>query len=530
MIPKPPFPWELSPGQEVAEFERLKRQLVEFWADAFPRDDSAYTSVVVPSLTLPPEQLSRLPGASFLEERLLFLLIRLRNPKARLVYVTSRPIPEIVLEYYLQLLAGVPGGHARSRLTLLCAHDSSSRPLTEKILARPRLIERIRVKIQDRSRAYLTVFNSTPLERRLAVLLGVPLNAADPTLVHLGTRSESRRIFRETGLEQPLGHEDVHELSDAVEALCALRAQRPDLRRAVVKLNDGFSGEGNAVVELGARGSRAELRERLRLARLTTADEDAEAFLTRLSHVGGVVEELIEAPGVAHPSVQLRINPRGECFVASTHERVQAGAAGQLCEGCFFPAHEPYRRELQAAGLRVARHLALRGVISRLSVEFVARPLERGWALSASEIDLRMGDTTHPMLALRFLTEGKLDPGSGLFVAAEGVAKYYRATDRLVSPRYQGLVPEDVVEFLTVNHLQYNWQTGTGVLFHMIGALSEHGRVGLIAIGNSPSEAAAIQQRTVEVFDHETRFAAPSGGAPPGVARRQPAGSRSSSR
>ena len=365
-IPKPPFPWELSPGQEVAEFERLKRQLVEFWADAFPRDDSAYTSVVVPSLTLPLEQLSRLPGASFLEERLLFLLIRLRNPKARLVYVTSRPIPEIVLEYYLQLLAGVPGGHARSRLTLLCAHDSSSRPLTEKILARPRLIERIRVKIPDRSRAYLTVFNSTPLERRLAVLLGVPLNAADPTLVHLGTRSESRRIFRETGLEQPLGQEDVHELSDAVEALRGLRAQRPDLRRAVVKLNDGFSGEGNAVVELSAGGSRAELRERLRLARLTTADEDAEAFLTRLSHVGGVVEELIEAPGVAHPNVQLRINPRGECFVASTHERVQAGAAGQPCESCFFPAHEPYRRELQAAGLRVARHLAARGVISRL--------------------------------------------------------------------------------------------------------------------------------------------------------------------
>ena len=59
-----------------------------------------------------------------------------------------------------------PASHARSRLTLLCAHDASPRSLTEKILERPRLIERIREGIQDRSRAYLTVFNSTPFERK----------------------------------------------------------------------------------------------------------------------------------------------------------------------------------------------------------------------------------------------------------------------------------------------------------------------------------------------------------------------------
>jgi hypothetical protein len=29
-------------------------------------------------------------------------------------------------------------------------------------------------------RSYLTVFNSTPLERKLAVLLGIPLNGLDP--------------------------------------------------------------------------------------------------------------------------------------------------------------------------------------------------------------------------------------------------------------------------------------------------------------------------------------------------------------
>ena len=124
----------------------------------------------------------KLEGASFYEERLLFLLIRLRNPRARVVFVTSQPVHPLVLEYYFQLLVGIPTSHARSRLTLLCAHDASPRPLTEKILERPRLLERIRQGIADRARAYLTVFNSTPLERKLAVLLGIPLNGVDPAL------------------------------------------------------------------------------------------------------------------------------------------------------------------------------------------------------------------------------------------------------------------------------------------------------------------------------------------------------------
>ena len=103
----------------------------------------------------------------------------------------------------LHLLAGVPASHARARLTLLCAYDSSPRPLTQKILERPRLIERIRKSIPDSEAAYMTVFNSTPLERKLAVLLDVPLNGLDPELSYLGTKSGSRKVFKEAGIPHP---------------------------------------------------------------------------------------------------------------------------------------------------------------------------------------------------------------------------------------------------------------------------------------------------------------------------------------
>jgi hypothetical protein len=500
---------DLAEREEKEQFERLKPRLVELWQQVFPRDDQAYTSVVVPSLTLDGAELAKLRAATFYEERLLFLLIRLRNPHARLVYVTSQPVHPQVLDYYLELLTGIPGSHARSRLTLLCAYDASPRPLTQKILERPRLVERIRAAYGDPARAYLTVFNSTPLERRLAVRLGIPLNGVDPELARLGTKSGSRRVFREAGVALPEGIEGVRSEAEVEEALVELRARRPGLRAAVVKLDESFSGEGNAIFRYPPDPSRADLRQALREMEFAVPSETSASYLEKLSRMGGVVEELLEGAEVTSPSVQMRINPLGEVTVSSTHEQVLGGPNGQVYLGCRFPAEDRYRLRLHEAGRRVGAVLARKGVVSRFSVDFLARREAPGgeWTVAALEINLRMGGTTHPMLALRFLTDGKLDPTTGLFLSPRGLAKYYHATDNLSAAAYHGLAPEDVIDILTGHHLHFSHRAETGVLFHMIGALSEFGKVGMIAIGNDRAEADAIYARTVEILDREARRA-----------------------
>ena len=91
MIPQPPLPADLTLEEEISQFERLKPRLKEMWDTILNREEEPHTSVVVPSLTLDQAELRRLPGSSFYEERLLFLLIRLRNPRARMVYVTAQP-------------------------------------------------------------------------------------------------------------------------------------------------------------------------------------------------------------------------------------------------------------------------------------------------------------------------------------------------------------------------------------------------------------------------------------------------------
>ena len=513
MIPKPPFVHELSLEQEIAEFERLKPRLHDLWETLLNREEEPHTSVVVPSLTLDQSELRKLAGASFYEERLLFLLIRLRNPRARMVYVTSQPVHPMILEYYFQFLAGIPASHARARLTLVCAHDSSPRSLTEKILERPRLLERIRAGIQDREQAYLTVFNSTPLERKLAVLLGVPLNGVDPNLIHLGTKSGSRKVFREAGVPLPEGFEDLHSEHEVEDGLLELRARRPGLRRAVVKLNDSFSGEGNAVFRYPQHSdSREAVREALRQLEFSVPSETPEVYFEKFSRMGGIVEEFLEAPEKRSPSVQLRVSPKGEVVIISTHDQILGGPSGQVFLGCSFPAHDDYRLRLQELGLRIGHVLARHGVVSRFAVDFLTfrQDAQHDWSIAALEINLRMGGTTHPYLALQFLTSGQLDPTTGLFLSPTGHAKYYRATDNLRSDNYRGLLPEDLIEILTINKLHYSHGTESGVLFHLIGAVSEFGKLGLTAIANSKEEVDELYRRTLVVLDRETAVGRPA--------------------
>lgn len=492
-------------GMEIAAFERLKPRLAVLWDSVFPGDEEAYTSVIVPSLTLDPGELAKIAGIDFYEERLLFLLMRLRNPRAHIVYVTSQPVHPIVVDYYLQLLMGIPASHARARLTLLCVHDSSARSLTEKILERPRVVERIRACITDRERAYLTVYNSTPLERRLAVQLGIPMNAPDPRLIDWGSKSGSRRVFQEMGIDHPLGHEDLHSVEDIVASLLSIHARRPGIRSALVKLNLGFSGEGNARFDYPATVDGASVRDALRGLRFTVETETVPVFLAKFAAGGGVVEEMIEAAEVRSPSVQLRINPVGDVILASTHEQILGGSGGQVFLGCHFPADDDYRLRLQQTGIEVAQALARKGVIGRLSVDFLTsrNAPAAAWRLTAIEINLRMGGTTHPMLALRFLTGGELDRTTGLLHAPDGRAKYYRASDNVQSERYRGLLPEDLIEIVTMNRLDFNHRTGTGVVFHMIGAVSQYGKFGMTAIGNDRREAETLFAGAIEVLDRE---------------------------
>jgi hypothetical protein len=73
----------------------------------------------------------------------------------------------------------------------------------------------------------------------------------------------------------------------------------------------------------------------------------------------------------------------------------------------------------------------------------------------------------------------------------------------VASPAYRNLTPDDVFDVAVRHKLHFDQSRQTGVVFHMLTALSEDGHMGLTAVGDSPEEAHAFYERAVEVLDAE---------------------------
>jgi hypothetical protein len=243
---------------------------------------------------------------------------------------------------------------------------------------------------------------------------------------------------------------------------------------------------------------------------LPTELDSYEGFFCEFRRMGGVVEEYIEADEKHSPSVQMRSSPRGEVLPTSTHDQILGGPHGQTYLGCRFPSRDDYRVAMSGMAHRIGTVLAKKGVVSRFGVDFLASRdrADEPWTLRALEINLRLLGTTHPFLALSLLTGGHLDSATGDFLSQGGRPMYYRATDNLRSDQYKSLIPEDLIDIVTDHRLHYNHRTESGVLFHLIGAVSEFGKLGLTAIANTPADADALYDRTLEVLDTESAYGA----------------------
>jgi len=501
--------WIPGSPEELAAFAETQKRLPDLYHRVTEDKRRPHCVVVIPSLSLDAKELEKVSGAHHYEERLLYNLMLLRRPATHMVFVSSQPISPSIIDYYLHLLSGVPSGHARRRLTLLSVHDASSGvSLSQKLLARPRLMQRIRDAMGKPEEAHMVCFNSTHWERSVAVQLGIPLYANDPALSDLGTKSGCREVFREAGIEMPDGYERLSEEGDIIEALVELKRRHPEMRRAVVKLNEGFSGEGNAIFSFSGSpesdGLAAWVQNQLPHLQFTAQCETWEAFKAKFKDMGGVVECFVEGEIKMSPSAQCRVNALGEPMSISTHDQVLGGPGGQVYQGCTFPAIDDYRMEVQEAGLQVARVLARRGVMGRFATDFVSIQENGKWKHFAIEVNVRKGGTTHPFLTLKFLTDGTYDTHTGMFHTPAGIPKYYFASDTLQSDAYKGLTPDDLIDIAVYHGLHFHAAAERGVVFHLMGALSEFGKLGIVCIGDNPQQASFLYRKTVGVLDQET--------------------------
>ena len=201
-----------------------------------------------------------------------------------------------------------------------------------------------------------------------------------------GTKGGQPQNFYESAtLPWPDGSDLTHDIDTLSDATAALWERQPGLKRIVIKLNEGFSGERQCAYFLLAALAQvapgkanhdervAAIKAELPKLRFQCNSETWASFRQKIEVLRvRSPKPFIEGEEKYSPSVQGRVTPHGEVEILSTHDQVLGGPDGQIFLGCTFPAAESYRMALQEMGRKVGENLAAKGALERYSVDFIA--------------------------------------------------------------------------------------------------------------------------------------------------------------
>ena len=449
--------------------------------------------MVVPSLTLSIEDLRNVTGVVFYEERLLCFLLLLADPTTSVVYTSSMPVDPAIVDYYLRFVPDPVD--ARRRLALIDVCDSELGWLSAKLLSDAAVLRHLRDAIGDPSQACLLPFIATPVEHELAEALGVPVDGPRAELGVWGSKSGARKVARQAGVGVLPGAEDLITVDDVTAAVRRL-VSRPEVEAVVVKLNNCFSGLGNVILEADGLADPLPTSKTV----FCSPEESWPTYIAKLADQGGIAEALLRAPELRSPSVQLRISPAGAVEILSTHDQILGGPQNQIYLGCRFPAHPDYRLSIQREARKIGEALAGQGVVGSFGIDF----LVVGDGVYVSEINLRLGGTTHPFWMARLATGAAYDQASGELRLPDGAARCYVATDNLKSARLKGRSPADVIALVDRSGLGYDTAAATGVALHLLGAVPSTGKLGATCIAATPAVADDLYRAVLDLVGAET--------------------------
>ena len=441
--------------------------------------------VVVPSVA--PDATQGGAVVQALEERFLFLLFLLRQPRLQVIYVTGRPVPEAIVEYYLGAAAGRhPAAGARAGCTWWRPTTARRAPLAAKLLERPRVLAQVRALIPDPARCHLVPYTTSDARARPRA------GARDPAVRR---RPASAPVRHEDRLPAPVRGRRGR--APARPRGPARRRRRRRRRSPTMRAAKPTRRERHRQAQRGRRGTRQRGRRPARPARHPappTSPPSCAAASRRwpssipTSSLGAYLAQLGRRR-------RDRRGARGRHGDAQP-ERAAAGHAagrGRAAVDARPAARRPERSELPR--LPVPGRLRLRAGDQPRGGEDRRRPRraracsagspstssscatrDGTWTPYAIELNLRKGGTTHPFLTLQFLTDGRYDPATALFTAPSGREKHLVATDHLESELLRGLTVDDLFDIAVRNRLHFDQARQTGVVFHMMSALTELGR------------------------------------------------------
>jgi PGM1 C-terminal domain len=106
---------------------------------------------------------------------------------------------------------------------------------------------------------------------------------------------------------------------------------------------------------------------------------------------------------------------------------------------------------------------------------------------------------------LQLLTDGRYDPTTALFLTPRGHEKHLIATDHFGSDLLRGPSASDLFDIVARHGLQVDQSRQVGIVVHMISSITEHGRVGITAVGDTPADADKRYREAQRILLEEAR-------------------------
>lgn len=473
-------------------FEKLQRRLANQPWMVEEHTDKDRTLVYIAGMSLDQEELAKVAGIEFYEERLLYVIGLLRNPKTNIVFVTSKQIDPVILQYYFQLFSRSKSERASMEQRwhhFFIGNTKRDKTLTQKVLQSQRVRKQINSKLRNPETAVLRCFNSSVDEKTLAVKLGIPLFAPNPELLHFGSKSGAREIFKAAHLRPAFGVEHITSSSQLIKGIRRI-IKHHLVDRVVLKFNYSFSGVGNAILPIKKfpTTDSAAINYIQKHLQPCETQLSVRSYLKKLFEQGGIVEEWIEGEVLYSPSVQVVVHPHRRVEILSSHEQILDSETHQIYLGARFPARKLLRPDIIQQAKLIGKELANHGVIGPFGIDFIVVKRSNRLYTYPIEINLRKGGTTHPFHIARMLTEG-LNGSEGSLQTKHSNPVYYYSIDNIKSPNYIGMTPKQLIALVRKSGLEFDPETNIGITLHLMGAVRKYGKFGAVCIAQSPKSA-----------------------------------------
>jgi len=460
--------------------------------------DKEHTVLVLPSISVERNILENIIGINHYESRGLWEILNAKNSNIKILYISSLPIEQVVID---QLLSHIPQAkEIKKRIQFISLNNAEvGKSLTDKILSNIFYIKKIKSLIEPKN-TYMNSFLVTESERKLAEVLGIPLFGSQERFDYYHTKSGNRVLFQESGVPFSPGFGDLKSIGHLVMAIENLWRRFPRDKKIMIKLDRGVSGEGNALLII------PDAFPDYSVFKKTIPDDEKRQFITNLLPQmkflgknmnwqnfhkeiakGVVAERYLEGDMVSSPSCQGKIYPNGRVEILSTHEQI-LNELGNCYLGSEFPCRSDYRNQIQIYAMRVGKAMAKKGLIGYFSIDYLMTENQSENKIWAIEINIRQGGTTHPYKTAKLLTGSVYDEKKGILSNPKCKNIVYKSNDNFVDPRFIGKTPEQFLDFLCHREIIFSAATNRGVVFHILGAMNEFGKIGFTMIGQEQEQ------------------------------------------